>query len=117
MSEAVTLYGISNCDTIKKARNWLTQHQVDFSFHDFRKQGLDPALLKRWVEVLGWETLLNKRGTTWRQLSAEVQASIDETAAIDIMFENPAIIKRPVLVRDAKQYVGFSPETYSQIFK
>ena len=116
MSEAVTLYGISNCDTIKKTRNWLAQHQVDFNFHDYRKQGLDPALLKHWVEVLGWETLLNKRGTTWRQLSPEIQSSIDETAAIDIMLDNPAIIKRPLLVKDAKQYVGFSPETYAQIF-
>ena len=116
MFEAVTLYGISNCDTIKKARNWLTQHQVEFSFHDYRKQGLDPALLKQWVEVLGWETLLNKRGTTWRQLSPEIQSSIDETAAIDIMLDNPAIIKRPLLVKDTKQYVGFNPETYAQIF-
>ena len=116
MSKPVTLYGISNCDTIKKARNWLTQHQVEFSFHDYRKQGLDPALLKHWVEVLGWETLLNKRGTTWRQLSPEVQSSIDKAAAIDIMLDNPAIIKRPLLVKDEKRYVGFSDDTYSQIF-
>ena len=115
MSKPVTLYGISNCDTIKKARSWLTQHQIEFSFHDYRKQGLDPALLKHWVEELGWETLLNRRGTTWRQLTSEVQSSIDEASAIDIMLDNPAIIKRPLLVKDEKRYVGFSDDTYSQI--
>ena len=116
MSKPVTLYGISNCDTIKKARNWLTRHQIEFSFHNYRKQGLDPALLKQWVEELGWETLLNRRGTTWRQLTPEVRTSIDEASAIDIMLDNPAIIKRPLLVKDEIGYVGFSDDTYSQIF-
>ena len=117
MTDPVTLYGISNCDTIKKARTWLTQRQIEFSFHDFRKQGLDADLLKHWVEILGWQTLLNKRGTTWRQLTPEVQSSIDEASAIEIMLDNPAIIKRPLLVKGGAHHVGFNSETYSQIFK
>ena len=117
MSETVTLYGISNCDTIKKARTWLTQHQIVFNFHDYRKQGLDPGLLKQWVEELGWETLLNKRGTSWRKISPQVQSKIDEASAIDIMLDNPAIIKRPLLVKGGAKHVGFSSEIYTEIFK
>jgi Spx/MgsR family transcriptional regulator len=69
MADSVTIYGIANCDTIKKTKQWLTDHEITFQFHDYRKQGLDPALLRHWVDELGWEALINKRGTTWRQLS------------------------------------------------
>lgn len=109
------VYGIPNCDTIKKARKWLQAHEVDYQFHDFRKDGLDPALLKNWSATVGWETLLNKRGTTWRQLPEETRESINEKAAVKIMLEHPAIIKRPVLVKGKKILVGFNEAEYQKL--
>jgi arsenate reductase len=116
MIEAVTLYGIANCDTIKKAKVWLQDHQIDFEFHDYRKQGLDADLLQTWVSDIGWEALLNRRGTTWRQLAPEVKDNIDSNSAIEVMLANPAIIKRPLLVTNNQRYLGFSDDQYSQIF-
>ena len=116
MNHQPVLYGISNCDTIKKAKNWLVKHQIEFSFHDFRKSGLDPMLLQQWVKELGYEPLLNKRGTTWRQLAAERKDTIDASSAIEIMLDNPAIIKRPVLIHGEQTLVGFSDAAYSEIF-
>jgi len=109
------LYGISNCDTIRKARKWLTTKGADFQFHDFRKDGLEPKLLKQWVKQLGWETLLNRRGTTWRKLPEKARNEIDENNAIKIMLESPAIIKRPVLVTGKKILVGFNEEQYQDL--
>ena len=117
MSQTVTIYGIANCDTIKKAKKWLTDHNVEFTFHDYRKQGLDPALLQSWVDELGWEVLINKRGTTWRQLSEDVKNAIDSKSAVTIMLENPAIIKRPMLIKDDKRQVGFSDAIYSKLIE
>jgi Spx/MgsR family transcriptional regulator len=116
MTDAVTLYGIANCDTIKKAKSWLQDREIDFEFHDYRKQGLESELLQTWVRELGWEALVNRRGTTWRQLTPEVKSSIDTDSAIEIMLANPAIIKRPLLVANGQHYLGFSDEQYSQIF-
>ena len=116
MTEMVTLYGIANCDTIKKAKTWLQDHTVEFEFHDYRKQGLEIELLQTWVNDLGWEALLNRRGTTWRQLAPEVKDRLDADSAIEIMLANPAIIKRPLLVTNGQRYLGFSNEQYSQIF-
>ena len=116
MTSTVTLYGIANCDTIKKAKTWLQDHEIDFEFHDYRKQGLEPELLQTWVRDLGWEALVNRRGTTWRQLTPEVKNSIDTDSAIEIMLANPAIIKRPLLAINDRRYLGFSDEQYSQIF-
>lgn len=110
------LFGIKNCDTVKKARKWLDAHGVDYRFHDFRADGLDEALLRGWVSELGWETLVNRRGTTWRQLPAEARESIDEAAAIALMLEHPALIKRPVLDLGERRVVGFSDQAYADLF-
>ena len=95
----VTLYGIPNCDTIKKAKAWLSNHNVEFKFHDYRKQGLDSDQLQSMVSALGWEAMLNRRGTTWRALPNTVKDRIDLESAISVMLDNPAIIKRPILAK------------------
>jgi arsenate reductase len=120
------LYGISNCDTIKKAKKWLTDQSIDFQFHDFRKDGLEAALLQEWIDASGWEPLLNKRGTTWRKIAAEVDRNnLDAALAAELMLEHPALIKRPVLVvenriiengvTENKIIIGFKQEEYSQL--
>ena len=111
-----TLYGIKNCDTIKKSRKWLEQNNIEYQFHDYRKEGLSADQLKQWCEELGWENLLNKRGTTWRKLPEETKQSIDLKAAIAIMLEQPAIIKRPLLHTGKTKLLGFNEEQYSEIF-
>lgn len=113
----VTLYGISNCDTIKKAKKWLEKNGVDFQFHDFRKDGLDKKQLTQWCNELNWEILLNKRGTTWRNLPDDVKNTVNKTKAIKMMLEQPAIIKRPVLDSGKERIIGFSDSTYKNIFK
>ena len=109
------VYGIANCDTIRKARKWLQSHDLEYQFHDFRKDGLDPALLKRWVNKVGWELLLNRRGTTWRKLPEKARDSINEQSAIKVMLEQPAIIKRPVLVTGKQILVGFNEDEYRKL--
>ncbi len=112
------LYGIPNCDTVKKARTWLTEHHYDFQFHDFKKAGLDRATIESWLQRVEWEVLINRKGTTWRGLDEARKASIiDVEHAILLMLENPSIIKRPVLVTAMQTCVGFSDDTYQQIFK
>ncbi len=111
----ITIYGIPNCDSIKKARKWLKENKLDYSFHDYKKHGVPETELKAWVKKLGWEVLLNKRGTTWRKLDDTVKDSVDETAAIQIMLDNPSIIKRPVLVSNKTLLVGFNSDEYSQL--
>jgi len=113
----VEMYGIPNCDTIKKARKWLEAAGVEYQFHDYKKEGADFVLLKQWCETEGWETLLNRRGTTWRKLPEDVKASADESSSIQLMVENPSMIKRPVLVTDGKVTVGFSETVYQVLFK
>ena len=115
MVNEVTLYGISNCDTIKKARAWLGRHEIAFRFHDYRKQGLDREQLLSMVSALGWEAMLNRRGTTWRTLPGKVKDQIDAESAIDVMLENPAIIKRPILAAGDQLHVGFSEAQYREI--
>ncbi len=117
MADSVTIYGIANCDTIKKAKQWLTEREVAFQFHDYRKQGLDPTLLRDWVNQLGWEVMVNKRGTTWRQLPDLIKNAIDKESAIEIMLDNPAIIKRPLLVKGDERHIGFSDANYNIIFE
>ena len=113
---AITLYGIRNCDTMRKARQWLDAHGVDYQFHDYRKDGLDEEQLRAWVDELGWEALLNKRGLTWRKLPPAVREAIDEESAIQIMRENPAIIKRPLLDLGDRRVVGFDEARYAELF-
>ncbi len=111
-----TLFGITSCDTVKKTRRWLDEHGIDYEFHDFRTDGITQAQLQAWCDRLGHETLLNKRGTTWRRLPGDVKASIDKAKAIQVMQENPAVIKRPVLDVDGRLFVGFSDNSYRDIF-
>lgn len=115
-SSAAKLYGIANCDTIKKARNWLDSRQIAFEFHDYRKQGLDSALLLSMESGLGWESMVNRRGTTWRALPDTIKESIDRDSALQVMLENPAIIKRPILCRDNRFFIGFNEQQYQEIF-
>ncbi len=109
------VYGIPNCDTIKKARQWLQAHELEYQFHDYRKNGVDASLLQQWAKQVGWESLLNRRGTTWRKLPEKTRDSINEKAAIKIMLEHPAIIKRPVLVKGKKILVGFDEAEYKKL--
>jgi Spx/MgsR family transcriptional regulator len=112
----ITLYGIPNCDTMKKAREWLQEHGIDYRFHDFKKAGLEPTLIRSWVGELGWETLLNRRGMMWRKLDDATKTNIDEASAIEIMLRTPSIIKRPVLDTGERRHVGFNAGDYEAIF-
>lgn len=112
----VTLYGIANCDTVKKARRWLDEHGIAYRFHDYKKVGIDENLLRRWIDRVGWETLLNRRGMMWRKLDAGVKSEINEANAVRIMLETPSIIKRPVLEAGNTLHVGFTEEAYSKLF-
>lgn len=113
-NSAYTMYGIKNCDTIKKARKWLDENNIPYVFHDYRKEGLTEALLRTFTENLDWQTLVNKRGTTWHQLSEDKKNTIiDVDSAIFLMLDNPAIIKRPILVSADNRYiVGFNANDY-----
>ena len=111
-----TIYGIKNCDTMKKAIKWLNENGVEFEFHDFKKAGLEEAQLKAWVKQVGWELLVNRRGTTWRKLPESERDGIDETKAIQLMLANLSLIKRPVLITDNAIHVGFKADEYAQIF-
>jgi len=112
----ITLYGIPNCDTMKKARAWLAEHGIDYVFHDYKKAGIDEATLRGWIDQVGWEILLNRRGMMWRKLPQDVRDGIDEASAIRVMLETPSIIKRPVLDTGDGLHVGFKPEQYQNIF-
>jgi Spx/MgsR family transcriptional regulator len=109
MKNSITLYGISNCDTVKKARAWLAEHQVEVQFHDFKKLGVPEARLDRWLADVGWEKLLNRQGTTWRKLDAATQAAvIDARSARALMLAQASVIKRPVVEWNAQDVsVGF----------
>lgn len=111
----IQLYGIPNCDTMKKARKWLTDHDVEYQFHDYKKQGIEEAMLRHWIGQVGWETLLNRRGMMWRKLDQQQRDNIDEASATRIMLEMPSIIKRPVLVKDDQILVGFSEANYESL--
>ena len=112
----ITLYGIPNCDTMKKARVWLKEHAIDYAFHDYKKAGIDEPTLRGWVEELGWQSLLNTRGMMWRKVPQDVKDNIDEASAIALMLKTPSIIKRPVLDTGSERHVGFKPQQYAQIF-
>ncbi|HUQ08738.1 MAG TPA: ArsC family reductase [Steroidobacteraceae bacterium] len=113
MKKRVDLYGITNCDTMKKARTWLDAHGVDYQFHDYKAEGAERARLAAWSKLVGWETLLNRAGTTFRKLADAAKQDLDERKAIALMLEQPAMIKRPVLENGKKLLVGFKPEIYA----
>ncbi len=114
----VRLYGIPNCDTMKKARKWLADHGIESGFHDYKKLGLDESRLQEWMDQVGWETLLNRRGMMWRKLSQAQRDNINEARARKLMLETPSIIKRPVLITDDGHIeVGFSEDKYKELFQ
>ncbi|WP_151634958.1 ArsC family reductase [Noviherbaspirillum aerium] len=116
---AITLYGIPNCDTVKKARTWLDEQGIQYTFHDFKKAGLSADTVASWLRHLPWDTLVNRKGTTWRGLTdARKAAIIDPASATTLMLETPSVIKRPVLVLAGgdSAHVGFSDAAYRQIF-
>ena len=113
----ITLYGIPNCDTVKKARTWLLDHNVDFTFHDFKKQGLDRATAAAWLAQRDWEVLVNRKGTTWRNLTDEQKAAVvDQASALELMLATTSVIKRPVLAGAGALQVGFTPDLYAGVF-
>lgn len=116
MAKRVTIYGIKNCDTMKKARAWLDAHKVAYAFHDYKASGIERALLERWAAQVGWEVLLNRAGTTFRALPDAKKEGIGERQAIALMLEQPSMIKRPVLEAGAKLLVGFKAEAYAALF-
>ena len=117
MTKPATIYGIKNCDTMKKARAWLDSHGVSYEFHDYKTAGALKEKLKAWCDQLGWETLLNRAGTTFRKLPEADKEGLNERKALALMLEQPSMIKRPVLDVDGKLLVGFKPEIYASELK
>lgn len=115
-ADVTRLYGIRNCDTMKKAWTWLDQHDVAYEFHDYKKQGIDRATLEGWAKQVGWQVLLNKAGTTFKNLPDPDKADITEAKAIGLMLAQPSMIKRPVLDAGGALTVGFKPEVYETRF-
>lgn len=112
-----TIYGIKACDTMKKARTWLDTHGVDYAFHDYKTDGIGRDVLTSWVDLMGWETLLNRAGTTFRKLPDLDKTMLDGAKAISLMFAQPSMIKRPVLDVNGSLIIGFKPENYTATFR
>lgn len=110
------IYGISNCDTVKKAKNWLDSRNIDYQFHDFRKDGINKDIIDVWLNTVAWGKILNKRSTSWRNLDASTQQAINATNVVDLLIENPTLIKRPVMDVNDIITVGFNSDTYQGIF-
>jgi len=118
MTVPITIYGIKNCETMKKARAWLDKHSIDYSFHDYKTAGIERERLERWCKKVGWETLLNRAGTTFRKLPDKDKAGLGAEKAVALMLAQPAMIKRPVLdFGGGKLLVGFAPEQYDAVLK
>ncbi len=111
-----TLYGIKNCATMKKAFDWLNSRDVSYQFHDYKKLGIDSATLEGWTQQVGWEKLLNTRGTTWRRLSPEQQTHINLEKAIALMTAQPSLIKRPIVEHDGQLFIGFDANSFALIW-
>jgi len=112
----IKLFGIPNCDTIKKAKKWLEQNNIDFTFHDYRKDGISTEVVSDFCQQLDWQQVLNKRGTTYRQLDDATKESLTAESVIALLVEHPAMIKRPILQKDNELYLGFKAEQYQSIF-
>lgn len=112
----ITLYGIKNCDTVKKARKWLDTHGVEYRFHDFRADGLDKKALAAWLDELGWENLINRRSTSWKALDGATREKMDEELALPTILAHPTLIKRPLLDTGHERFTGFSAASYQKIF-
>jgi arsenate reductase len=114
MAKSITIYGIKNCDTMKKARTWLDDHGIAYRFHDYKTEGIERERLVRWAKEVGWEALLNRAGTTFRELDDADKEKLGETKAIALMLAQPSMIKRPVLDLGGKLLVGFKSEIYAK---
>ena len=114
----ITIYGISNCDTVRKARRWLDEHELEYRFIDMRKQGLDTEELDAWISAQGWESLLNRRGTTWRKLPETDRADVDEQKAKSLMLKQVSLIKRPIvrIGSSGPVILGFDPQDWEMVF-
>ena len=110
------IYGISNCDTVKKAKNWLDSHNIDYKFHDFRKDGINRDIINGWLNTVAWDKILNKRSTSWRNLDASTQQAVNATNVVDLLVENPTLIKRPVMNVNDIITDGCNSDTYQGIF-
>jgi len=117
MTKEVKIYGIRNCDTMKKARAWLDGHGVTYSFHDYKTEGIDRSRIEGWIKKVGWQVLLNRAGTTFRKLPEKDRDGVTEKKAVSLMLTQPSIIKRPVLDIGGKLIVGFQPEVYAEAFR
>jgi arsenate reductase len=116
MSKPVTLHGLASCDTTRAARKWLDAQGVPHAFHDVREDGLTHQMVEGWVKQLGWEKVLNKASTTWRELPAAAKDGIDQKAAVSLLLAHPTLVKRPVLERGGSVTVGFKPAAYAALF-
>ena len=114
---SITLYGIKACDTMKKARSWLDEHGVSYSFHDYKSAAIDRARLHKWCAEHGWQVVLNRAGTTFRKLDEAQRQDLDQARAIELMLAQPSMIKRPVLDIKGKLIVGFKPDDYQKALK
>ncbi len=111
----IKIYGIPNCDTMKKARKWLEKNNLVYEFHDYKKSGVPLKNLQQWLKKADWEVVLNKRGTTWRKLDDDIKNNIDEASAIQVMLDNPGAIKRPVLESGKNLLIGFKEDEYKTL--
>lgn len=111
-----TVYGIKNCDTVKKARKWLEAQGIDYRFHDFRADGLEAEQVQNWIAELGWENLVNKRSTTWKQLDGDVRDAMNESTALRAIIDQPTLIKRPLIDTGKQRLVGFKESLYQSLF-
>jgi Spx/MgsR family transcriptional regulator len=110
------IYGISNCDAVKKAKVWLDSQNIDYRFHDFRKDGIDSDIINGWLKTISWDKILNKRSTTWRTLDSSTQQAVNEANVVDLLVKNPTLIKRPVVDVNDIITIGFNSDTYQGIF-
>lgn len=111
-----TIYGIKNCDTMKKAFKWLDSNNVEYIFHDYKKEGIDEKAFNNAIKQFGWEEVINRRGTTWRQLPEKTKSSMDNQSPVKIARDNPSIVKRPLLIHKEQCLLGFTEESYKDIF-
>lgn len=113
---STTVFGISNCDTVKKARRWFEEQNIDYQFHDFRKDGLTPAMVEQWLDHCAWDQLVNKRSTTWRQLDQDTKDGLGRDNVVALLTAHPTLIKRPVIRTDNSLLLGFNPEQVNALF-
>ncbi len=116
LATLITLYGIKNCDTVKKARVWLEERGIDYSFHDFREDGIEESRVREWLEELGWQELVNRRSTSWKSLDAGTREAMDADSALREILRQPTLVKRPLLDTGKQRFVGFSADDYERIF-